>query len=102
LRTLVYRYFFAGWLFDGASTAARPLADDLDARGQQLRQADWLPTYVLRWFFCAGVLCLAGIAAEHLPVATAVSLLLYTASIACMGYAMFLASTWVRLRSAAP
>lgn len=100
-RTLLYRYFFAGWLFDGAPSQRGPLAE-FDAQGQQRQRAMWLPTYAMRWFFCACALGLAALAAERAAAAPFAVLLLKGACVACIAYAMSIASRWVRLRKLRP
>ncbi len=50
-RTLLYRFFFFGWLFKDASRG------DLFERAAAWRfnqsRAHWLPTHMRRWLWCA-------------------------------------------------
>ncbi len=52
-RTLLYRYFFFGWLFRDASRGT--LLERAAAWRHNQAQARWLPTYMRRWLWC-GVL----------------------------------------------
>jgi hypothetical protein len=60
-RSLLYRYFFYGWLFCDASRGNR--FEQAAAMRHNRAQAHWLPTYMRRWlvlgalFFCAAAFC---------------------------------------------
>jgi hypothetical protein len=96
-RTLLYRYFFAGWLLEGTADAPGLLADD-DARTRRQQQGAWLPVYVLRWFLLACGLMLAGVALDALAHLPAAALALQAGALAGLGYAISIASTWARVR----
>ena len=97
-RTLLYRYFFAGWLFqDGQPTGRGPLPE-LEARARLAQQASWLPVYVLRWFTCGSAVLLLGTMAERLGATSGAAWALQAAGLAAIGYAISIASTWARLR----
>jgi hypothetical protein len=70
-RTLLYRYFFFGWLFRDVATP------DLYARAaawaHNKRQARWLPTYMLRWVVIGTVMYGLGAACELLLKAPVLS-----------------------------
>jgi hypothetical protein len=55
-RTLLYRYFFFGWLFRDASSGSR--FERAAAWRHNQAQARWLPTYMRRWGV-AGVVAFA-------------------------------------------
>ncbi len=53
-RTLLYRYFFFGWLFRDATRGN--LLERAAAWRHNQSQAHWLPTYMRRWLWC-GIVC---------------------------------------------
>lgn len=53
-RTLLYRYFFFGWLFMDVSRGS--LLERAAAWRHNRQQARWLPTYMRRWLWCGIVL----------------------------------------------
>lgn len=70
-RTLLYRYFFFGWLFHDVATP------DIYARAaawaHNKHQARWLPTYLLRWVVIGGIMYGLGAACEMLLKAPVLS-----------------------------
>ncbi|MGE4239358.1 hypothetical protein [Ramlibacter sp.] len=94
-KTLLYRYFFFGWLFkevDNVDPFERGLA-----LHHNRRQAAWLPKYMFRWlgwcfFFygVAGVLEL-GLELDILPR------FLYAASAGCLAFGVMTATAWLTL-----
>ena len=57
-RTLLYRYFFFGWLFRDATRGN--LFERAAAWRHNQAQAHWLPTYMRRWLVVGLMLCAAG------------------------------------------
>src|SRR4051812_15330795 len=49
-RTLLYRYFFFGWLFKDVNRGN--LLERSAAWRYNREQARWLPTYMRRWMWC--------------------------------------------------
>ena len=77
-RTLLYRYFFFGWLFRDVTRGN--LFERAAAWRHNQAQAHWLPTYMRRWLVF-GVLAYAGGAfVEMVLGAPLASVLLYVPS----------------------
>lgn len=53
-RTLLYRYFFFGWLFKDVSQGS--MLERAAAWRYNQQQACWLPTYMRRWLWSGGLL----------------------------------------------
>jgi hypothetical protein len=69
--TLLYRYFFYGWLFDDASRGN--LLQRSAAWRRNREQARWLPTYMRRWLVIgAGLFALAWLVEQLSPALSAV------------------------------
>ena len=72
-RTLLYRYFFFGWLFQDVTRGTR--LQRAAAWRHNQAQARWLPTYMRRWAWCTASLFALGGSVEmllHAPGASAV------------------------------
>jgi hypothetical protein len=94
--TLLYRYFFFGWLFRELPPNATPFEKGLVLHHNR-RQAVWLPKYMQRWMWCALVAyAIAGFAEMAVgscgPVQCA-----YAASAACVSIAIMIVTAWVGL-----
>ena len=96
-RTLLYRYFFFGWLFLDVSrgTALERAA----AWRHNQKRAPWLLTYMRRWFMLGGLLYLSGLLVEHTFAATLLSSLLYTPWVLCMSFNATTFIAWAGLKS---
>lgn len=71
-RTLLYRYFFFGWLFKDMNRGS--LFERAAAWRHNREQARWLPTYMRRWMWCGAAFYALGGFVElmlHLPGASA-------------------------------
>lgn len=92
-RTLLYRYFFFGWLFRQVDSS------DMFERASVLRhnrrQAAWLPVYLLRWLWWA--LLFYGVAGllELVFEAPGVARWFYAASAMCIGFTVTIVTTWL-------
>ncbi|MGH6626106.1 MAG: hypothetical protein ACRECD_06140 [Burkholderiaceae bacterium] len=75
LRTLLYRYFFFGWLFRDVNRGNQ-FERSVAWRHNQA-QAHWLPTYMRRWLVCGLLLYVGGAFVERVLGAPIVSLFLY-------------------------
>ncbi|MBI5277177.1 MAG: hypothetical protein HY854_12010 [Burkholderiales bacterium] len=96
LPTLLYRYFFFGWLFRELPPNATPFERGLVLHHNR-RQAVWLPKYIMRWLWCGLLLYgLAGMAELGFGSIAPVQLA-YAASAACMSIAIMIATAWVGL-----
>lgn len=69
--TLLYRYFFFGWLFK--DVAKGDLYERSNAWRHNLLQARWLATYLRRWAFVGLLMYGLGAASESLLQAPALS-----------------------------
>lgn len=74
-RTLLYRYFFFGWLFHDVTRGN--LFERAAAWRHNQSQARWLPTYMRRWLVFGFVSCAAGTFVEMVIGAPVASALLY-------------------------
>lgn len=61
-RTLLYRYFFFGWLFRDVNRGN--LLERAAAWRHNQAQARWLPTYMKRWLVCGAMLYAIGTLVE--------------------------------------
>ena len=95
LRTLLYRYFFYGWLFRDAQ---RGNSWERAASWRHNReQARWLPTYMRRWSVVMVVLFVLALLIEvalHLP---GLSVVLYVPSALAVPFNAVTALCWLFL-----
>lgn len=91
--TLLYRYFFFGWLFKDANQGN--LLERAAAWRHNQAQARWLPTYMRRWAWCAVLFYLLGGAAELLAGAPGLSVLFYIPSALSIPVNAVIAAAWV-------
>jgi hypothetical protein len=95
-RTLLYRYFFFGWLFKDVNRDA-DMFERAAAMRHNRRMAGWLPKYMLRWLwwglFFYGVAGLFEIVLEAPGFARVV----YALSAACLSFTVPAAIAWVQL-----
>lgn len=96
LRTLLYRYFFFGWLFKDVGS------DDLFERAAAERhnreQARWLPTYIVRWLWLGLWLYALGAVAELVFDSPGLSVLLYAFSAMSMAFIITIATAWLGMK----
>lgn len=94
--TLLYRYFFFGWLFKdvGQGTVFERAA----AARHNREQARWLPVYVMRWLW-VGLLFygIAGVV-EMILQAPAMSLVFYAASAMSVSFTVTIVTAWLGMR----
>jgi hypothetical protein len=95
-RTLLYRYFFFGWLFKEVN-ASGDLFERAAVLRHNRRMASWLPVYMLRWLWWG--LMFYGIAgvAELVFEAPDGARLLYAASAICLSFSVPVVIAWVHL-----
>ncbi|MEO7336964.1 MAG: hypothetical protein ABIV63_10315 [Caldimonas sp.] len=74
-RTLIYRYFFFGWLFHDVTRGN--LFERSAAWRHNRAQARWLPTYMRRWFVVGALSYAGGVFVELVIGAPVASTLLY-------------------------
>ena len=94
--TLLYRYFFFGWLFKDIG------GGDLFERAAAVRhnreQARWLPTYMMRWLWWGLAFWALGSMAELILEAEPLSILFYTAGALSVPITVAIAAAWIGLR----
>ena len=96
-RTLLYRYFFFGWLFRDVSRGS--LFERAAAWRHNQAQARWLPTYMRRWLVF-GLLAYAGGAFVELVIgAPAVSALLYVPGALSVPFNAVTVVVWIGLKA---
>ena len=77
-RTLLYRYFFYGWLFRDVQRGS--VWERAASWRHNREQARWLPTYMRRWSLVAALLFALALLVEVALQQPAVSALLYVPS----------------------
>ena len=95
LRTLLYRYFFYGWLFRDAWRGS--LWERSAAKRHNREQARWLPTYMRRWLVLMVLLFTTGLLVEvalQLPMGSA---LFYVPSVLTVPFTAVTAICWLFL-----
>lgn len=96
-RTLLYRYFFFGWLFKDASQGT--MFERAAAWRHNQEQAQWLPTYMRRWFGCGVLLYGMGGVVELLLDSAGLSALFYIPSALSVPINAVIGAAWVGLKS---
>jgi hypothetical protein len=95
-RTVLYRYFFFGWLFK--DVAAGNLFERAAAARYNRQQARWLPTYVLRWLWLGLVFYAVAGFLELMLEAPALSMLFYAASAMSISFTVTIGVAWLGLK----
>jgi hypothetical protein len=96
-RTLLYRYFFFGWLFRNAERGN--LLERAAAFRYNQQQARWLPTYMRRWLGAGLLLGALGGAIEQGLGSAAASALFYVPGALSVPVIAVALAAWVGLRS---
>lgn len=96
LRTLLYRYFFFGWLFRDVTRGN--LLERAAAWRHNREQAQWLPTYMRRWCVCGLLLYGLGCAVELLLAQPGLSALFYVPGALSVPVNAVLAAAWLGLK----
>ena len=96
-RTLLYRYFFFGWLFKDANTGN--VFERAAAFRHNQQQAHWLLTYLRRWVWCAVVLYGLGSMVEVVLGSPALSLLFYLPGALSVPVNAVIAAAWLGLKA---
>lgn len=93
--TLLYRYFFFGWMF-------KDIGGDLFERAAAVRhnreQARWLPTYLMRWLWWGLAFWTLGSVAERVLDAEPLATLFYGAGALSVPITVAIAAAWIGLR----
>jgi hypothetical protein len=94
--TLLYRYFFFGWLFQDVNRG------NVFERSAALRNnrdmARWLPKYMRRWLACGMLFYVLGSIAEWALDAPVVSMLFYVPSALSVPVNAVIGAAWVGLK----
>ena len=94
--TLLYRYFFVGWLFKDVNHGN--LLERAAAWRHNREQARWLPTYMRRWVWCALVFYALGQFVESVLQAPGASVLFYVPCALAVPVNAVICAAWVGLR----
>lgn len=92
-RTLLYRYFFFGWLFRDVNRGN--VIERAAAWRHNRTQARWLPTYMRRWLACGVFLYGLGQLFELLVGAPGLSVLFYVPSALSVPVNAVIGAAWV-------
>ena len=96
-RTLLYRYFFFGWLYKDVNSG------NVFERAAALRynreHADWLLTYMRRWAWTGVLLYGAGSVVEQALNAPGLSLVFYVPGAMSVPVNAVIAAAWVGLKA---
>lgn len=95
--TLLYRYFFFGWLFKDASRGN--VLERMAAWRHNQAQARWLPTYMRRWLWCGAVFYGAGHLVELLFNAPGLSAFFYVPSALSVPVNAVIGAAWLGLKT---
>ena len=96
--TLLYRYFFFGWLFKDVNRGN--LLERAAAWRHNRDMARWLPTYMRRWMGCGLFFYAVGAAVEGLLDAPGFSVLFYVPCALSVPVNAVIGAAWVGLRVA--
>ncbi|WP_205964281.1 hypothetical protein [Ramlibacter agri] len=94
--TLLYRYFFFGWLFKDVNRGN--VIERAAAWRHNQAQARWLPTYMRRWLWVCVTLYALGGLAEWLLHAPGISVLFYVPSALSVPINAVIGAAWVGLK----
>jgi hypothetical protein len=95
-RTLLYRYFFFGWMFKDAGSG--DVFERAAAERYNREQARWLLLYLMRWLWLGLGLYALGRVAELLFEAPGLSVLFYAISAMSMAFTVTIASAWLGIK----
>lgn len=95
--TLLYRYFFFGWLFRDVTRGT--LFERAAAWRYNREQARWLPTYLVRWVGWGLSFYLLGSLLEIVLDAPTLSMLFYVPSALAVPVNAVIVATWLGLKA---
>ena len=99
-RTLLYRYFFFGWLFRDVNRGN--LLERAAAWRHNRSQAHWLLVYMKRWLWCGSVLYLLGLVVEGVLGAPLLSVLFYLPASISVPVNAVIGAAWIGLKTFPP
>jgi hypothetical protein len=95
--TLLYRYFFFGWLFKDVTRGN--LFERSAAWRYNREQARWLPTYMLRWLWSGLLLYALGGTVELILESPVLSMMFYVPSALSVPVNAVIGAAWVGLKA---
>lgn len=95
-RTLLYRYFFFGWLFRDVGRGT--LLERAAAWRHNQSKAQWLPVYMRRWCCCGALFYVLGICVELFLAQPALSAVFYVPGALTVPVNAVIAAAWIRLK----
>jgi len=95
--TLLYRYFFFGWLFKDVNHGS--LLERAAAWRHNREQARWLPTYMRRWLGCGLVFYALGSLLEWGLNAPALSIVFYIPGALSVPVNAVICAAWLGLKA---
>jgi hypothetical protein len=95
--TLLYRYFFFGWLFKDVTRGN--LFERSAAWRYNREQARWLPTYMLRWLWSGLLLYAVGGTVELILESPLLSMMFYVPSALSVPVNAVIGAAWVGLKA---
>lgn len=99
-RTLLYRYFFFGWLFRDVNRGN--LLERAAAWRHNRSQAHWLLVYMKRWLVCGSLLYGLGLLVELVLGATQLSVLFYLPSAISVPINAVIGAAWIGFKTFPP
>ncbi len=96
-RTLLYRYFFFGWLFKDASCGS--MFERAAAWRHNQERSHWLLTYMRRWLSCSALLYGLGGMAELLLQSPALSAMFYIPSALSVSVNAVIGVAWLGFKA---
>lgn len=95
-RTLLYRYFFFGWLFKDVNRGS--MFEQAAAWRHNQQQARWLPKYMRRWLWWGLALYALGGLVELMLAAPTLSAFFYVPSALTVPVNAVIGAAWVGLK----
>ena len=99
-RTLLYRYFFFGWLFRDVNRGN--LLERAAAWRHNRSQAHWLLVYMKRWLVCGALLYALGLLVEFVLGSTPLSVLFYLPSAISVPINAVIGAAWIGFKTFPP
>jgi hypothetical protein len=99
-RTLLYRYFFFGWLFRDVNRGN--LLERVAAWRHNQRQAHWLLTYMKRWLVCGAMLYAIGSVVELVLQSPFLSAFFYVPGAISVPVNAVIGVAWLGLKALPP
>lgn len=94
--SLIYRYFFFGWLFKDVCKGN--LYERAAAWQHNLQQARWLPVYMRRWLFVSALMYASGLALESVTAWPYMPAFFYVCMVAGLSVNAVIATSMVGFR----